>query len=59
LRETESKRGILRPNGRTFIKKKMTTTLWPMLLIPIIGIIGVLINKEKEKEIGLLASVLT
>jgi hypothetical protein len=37
----------------------MTTTLWPMLLIPIIGIIGVLINKEKEKEIGLLASVLT
>jgi len=37
----------------------MTTTLWPIILIPLIGILGVLIFSKKEKEIGLLTSVLT
>ena len=38
----------------------MTTTLYPLLLIPIIGIVVLLVHTgKKEKEIGLLTSVLT
>jgi len=37
----------------------MTTTLYPLILIPIIGLIALLITKNKDKEIGLVVSILT
>jgi hypothetical protein len=38
-------------------KIKMTTTLYPILMIPILGLFILLIAGKKEKEIGLLTSV--
>jgi hypothetical protein len=37
----------------------MTTTLYPILMIPVIGMIIIAITGNKEKEIGLLTSILT
>jgi len=37
----------------------MTTTLYPLIMIPLFGIIILLIAGKKEKEIGLLTSVIT
>ena len=37
----------------------MTTTLYPILMIPVIGMLLVAITGKKEKEIGLLTSIIT
>jgi len=45
--------------GGRKIKRKMTTTLYPIIMIPIIGIVALLITGKKEKEIGLVTSIIT